>query len=293
MGSHLHVRLDDPDVFKFWNFPGGEVGCTLVKDLGPVTSWSITARINTPEQLMQLLSAVDVIKRHHAEHRTGPAILRTLRIAYFPYARQDRRERDTSFILPYVVEMIDNLGFHLIEIVDPHSPVLPALFKKTTVKIISLATVLSICLGTAFFKKPKSCILAPDAGAAKRAGEVAALADLPLLQCSKTRNPVDGKLTNLTVPDVSDFDSIIVVDDICDGGGTFIKLASALGISRERLTLIVTHGIFSGQAMQNLQATYHMLVTTDSWQPRTAIEAKARLVGSDMSLRVIDLNPIP
>ena len=44
------------------------------------------------------------------------------------------------------------------------------------------------------------------------------------------------------------FPDLIIVDDICDGGTTFIKLAQRIDekiYGRYRLDLYVTHGIFS------------------------------------------------
>jgi ribose-phosphate pyrophosphokinase len=55
----------------------------------------------------------------------------------------------------------------------------------------------------------------------------------------------------------------LVVDDICDGGGTFMGLANAIDLPKDQLGLWVTHGIFSGNA-HLLRDHYRNIYTTDS-----------------------------
>jgi ribose-phosphate pyrophosphokinase len=106
-------------------------------------------------------------------------------------------------------------------------------------------------------------IIAPDAGAAKRANEAATLYQLPVYQALKKRDAATGRLSNFTCETLPSEGKFLVVDDICDGGGTFIGLAKATGLPKERLALWVTHGIFSGKAA-DLKNFYSAIYTTNS-----------------------------
>ena len=86
---------------------------------------------------------------------------------------------------------------------------------------------------------------------------------LPLLTATKTRDFDTGKLTSFEVPQLPRSGRVLVVDDICDGGGTFRGLATAAGIGRDRLALWVSHGIFSGAAGE-LTGHFAQIFTTDS-----------------------------
>ena len=93
-------------------------------------------------------------------------------------------------------------------------------------------------------------VVIPDAGATKKA--YTWLDGRRVVQASKRRDPATGKLSGFSVPDVdSEGNSIagrpcIIVDDICDGGGTFLGLAAELqAAGAGPLTLAVTHGLFT------------------------------------------------
>lgn len=100
----------------------------------------------------------------------------------------------------------------------------------------------------------KICLVAPDKGAFQKTRDVAIQlcgtdADATYVGANKVRDVSTGQILAITVPDhlqIHPGERVIIVDDICDGGGTFIPLAEKL---RERgaesVELYVTHGIFS------------------------------------------------
>ncbi|RYF48025.1 MAG: phosphoribosyltransferase [Cytophagaceae bacterium] len=68
------------------------------------------------------------------------------------------------------------------------------------------------------------------------------------------------------------FESLIV-DDICDGGGTFIGLAAELRkLNPERISLAVSHGIFS-KGIDPLTNWLDHVYTTDSFSTLTSTDA--------------------
>lgn len=110
--------------------------------------------------------------------------------------------------------------------------------------------------------------MAPDAGAIKRVAVKADIHKIPMTNAWKVRDPSTGKLSlslkKEQIPEGTD--TVIVLDDICDGGSTFQELAKAVRAINPKISLdlLVSHGIFSGAAVSKLLG-YRTVVTTDSF----------------------------
>ncbi len=167
-------------------------------------------------------------------------------IPFFPFARDDRRNNDwDSFELQLAIDMVrrENLD---ITILDPHSDVsgvlkhIPqsAVVEKLRHTWISTTNYRNYLLGS-------DVICIPDIGASKKAGTW--IDDNPYVQCLKHRDILTGKLSGFEVltDDLKGADCFIM-DDICDGGGTFLGLAQKLKEKGAgKLTLGVSHGLFT------------------------------------------------
>jgi len=107
-------------------------------------------------------------------------------------------------------------------------------------------------------------VVAPDAGATKRCERFAkAVGAAGVIQCLKKRDTKTGQLSGFTcTADVSG-KKLLILDDICDGGGTFVGLASEL-FTAKQLDLAVVHGIFTKGTGQ-LGSIYNKIYTTDSY----------------------------
>lgn len=183
-------------------------------------------------------------------------------LPYVPCARQDRAEGATAFSLATVAKMIRAVDPRRVWVVDPHSDVTPALLGPRCEVVKAFAVVAS----NAERFRGIDGVLAPDAGAARRAADVATVLRVPLEQCLKKRDPSTGALSGFSTPSGLR-GTWLVVDDICDGGGTFLGLADSLEKTspEARPWLYVTHGIFSkGTAI--LRNHYERILTTDSWE---------------------------
>ncbi len=197
---------------------------------------------------------ISMIIMADAIHRDGGTV--SAYIPYLPGARQDRRKMGEALSSKVYADLINSCNFTRVTCVDPHSDVMPALINNCVIH--GIHSVINVPDGEFVG------IIAPDAGAAKRAYEVATIYHLPVYQALKKRDPVTGRLSNFTCEPLPTSGKLLVVDDICDGGGTFIGLAEATGLPKERLALWVTHGIFSGNAA-NLKKYYSAIYTTDSF----------------------------
>lgn len=111
-------------------------------------------------------------------------------------------------------------------------------------------------------------VVAPDKGARDKANEIAFYFKVPLITAEKTRDTNTGSITKMYchVPhQIKEACRLraLVVDDICDGGGTFLALADLLP-KHHKKTLFVTHGIFS-KGKSELQEKYDNIISLFDW----------------------------
>lgn len=138
-------------------------------------------------------------------------------------------------------DLINSLKFDRVTVADVHSDVSMALLDRVAnIHVKDLLSDSDIPMD--------SCILvAPDAGALKKVGAVAKQLELPRVRADKIRDVTDGSIKETVVyfNEITDKD-FLIVDDICDGGRTFIELAKKLRpLTTGKIFLYVTHGIFS------------------------------------------------
>lgn len=174
-----------------------------------------------------------------------------LHIPYFPYARADRIfDSGASFGLQAFVGLINWCMVDSLCVSDIHN--LENLQKLIpTVKIFNLNSG-AIILERVIQNTPQEFVylVAPDKGAINRTLTLYEDLDLttPIIECSKTRDVKTGKITSFYVKYNEPLTgaTCILIDDICDAGGTFIPLAKKLKEKgAKKVILYVTHGIFS------------------------------------------------
>lgn len=255
---------------KTIRFPAGEVSPVLSRDNVIRDRNLIQWDFESTEEVFVLCQLVDAIYGSFTD-TTLPTI--DLLVPYFPFSRQDRRvNAGESNSLKVICGIIKSLNFENVMTYDPHSMMLSAYLGDrlllATPQYNCLATVVSkLTFSQGYSGKQKLLLVSPDQGASKKTQECANILnvikgfDVDILQCLKSRDPSSGKLNKLEVfykgQDFSDYD-ILVVDDICDGGATFISIAKELkelGIKGKSLNLYTTHGIYS-KGMSELKKYY-------------------------------------
>lgn len=207
--------------------------------------------------------------------------LRNLRIKeihlFIPYilgARSDRKfqEGGTSYLRDVVAPVINQLEFESVTVIDPHSDVVEAVIKniEKVDNVFLVQDALSIMASKVVpnIKQYKYVLVSPDAGAMKKIYNVAEKINAEsIIIASKHREIKTGKIlsTEVNIGDEDINKDMILIDDICDGGRTFIELAKALRLQGAigRLYLIVTHGIFSA-GLYELSKHFDQIFTTNS-----------------------------
>ena len=244
-------------LFDHFTFSGGEPHIKIKSDLSQEKEVMITHRIQSFNDMGLLLITVNALRN------TGITRINLL-LPYFPAARQDRLMTNGEALSVKVYsDLINGLNLNSITIFDPHSEVTPALLNHCKVlnnfKFIEQVTeTLSTNL----------LLISPDGGALKKIYKLAAhLQKYDVVECSKSRDIKTGQLSGFKVyaNDLLGKDCLIV-DDICDGGGTFLGLAKALKAKNAgRLYLAVSHGIFS-KGLDKLSEYFEIIFTTDSFR---------------------------
>lgn len=211
-GGELHIKIHD-------NYTCDEV--------------TIEAFIKCSDDLMLLLLATDALKRKGY-------IDIILKMPYVPYARQDRIINEgEAFSLEVFAGIINSQEYKKVYVLDPHS-------EATTILINNSVNINVMKYIKKIPVNGKTAIISPDKGAKHRCKSIAGNLGLPVVNCSKKRNK-QGSIVKTEIKRES-FNrcDCLIIDDICDGGRTFIEIAKIL---KERgassIRLYVSHGIFS------------------------------------------------
>ena len=224
---------------------------------------TIKSRLNTFQDLEIIICATQSLKE------IGVNKIR-LYIPYCVGAGSDRKFMDGGFnyVKTVIAPIINSQGYEKVTILDPHSDVLEACINNF-VKVDN-TQIVTFALREYFLSKgdetwnrnnfKKIRLVSPDAGALKKVFHVAESIGYngEIIIASKHRNLETGKIDYTHVPmSVDDADKdVFIIDDICDGGRTFIEIAKAVNEIRKLSSsvqpeqygknyLVVTHGIFS------------------------------------------------
>jgi len=286
--------------FELIKFSGGELHIKLNKRIvySDVEKVVITHRVNNMDNLMAILITVDALRRVGIKHFD-------LVMPYIPYARQDRYDHaenyGESFTLDVFANLINSAGFEVIHTLDAHSDVSKALIKNVNNKNNFSFVINAISHTREVILKPSVAVtsyttdkfplwlISPDSGANKKCNPLHTQLSKcdhfkieGLVKCDKHRDVATGKLSGFEVPlaDLRGIDCVIV-DDICDGGGTFLGLAEELiNHNAGQLYLVVTFGIFS-QGFLNLSKYFKRIYTTNGFREVKAHEYSEYTVPED------------
>ncbi len=94
---------------------------------------------------------------------------------------------------------------------------------------------------------------APDVGSANRIREIATYFECEMVICDKHRKRANEIASMVVIGDVTDRD-IVLIDDICDTGGTLAKSAALMNEKGARsVRAFCTHPVLSGNAYENIE----------------------------------------
>ncbi|MEM9822062.1 MAG: ribose-phosphate diphosphokinase, partial [Bacteroidota bacterium] len=241
--------------FEHFTFNGGEPHIKIKEQLSAADEIKICTRIRSFNDLGLLLLAADALRR------MGVKTLHLL-LPYFPAARQDRvMLPGEALSVKLYADLINAYEFREVTILDPHSAVTAALLER--VSVINNHELVEKAIGN----NQDYLLIAPDGGALKKIYPLSKhLGGKAVIECSKHRDVHTGALSGFVVH-AKDLQqkTCVIVDDICDGGGTFVGLAKKLKEKNAgNLILVVSHGIFS-KGFELLSQYFSAIYSSDSF----------------------------
>jgi len=177
------------------------------------------------------------------------ANLTEIYIPYLPYARQDKPVSDESTFALYTLRNIISSLHCPITTLDVHSSV--AVFRDAMTSYSP-----EVYIENAIEESQCDVIVFPDEGAYNRYSNLECFDDMKFLVLDKVRDQSTGKIISLELNKnyevhqglyvSSAVHRFLIVDDICDGGATFVNTSMFIHKNFKAIvSLYVTHGIFS------------------------------------------------
>lgn len=244
-----NIYVPEPLEKKSFLFSAGEVQVRLPNIKG-CERLIIESRYPDSQDILEIALIINA-----AEKFSGFSGIVTVFLPYLPYSRQDRvcYPGEANSLEAFAALLTAQQFFKTKGRVitwDVHSEKAHDAFKN-----ISLLNIGADSLIKKFGNSVDASyvVASPDAGAVDRANAVAStLGCKTVIYGEKKRDSNDGSIVGTLVkdkngdePDLSG-NKVLIVDDICDGGRTFIELAKVLrNCGAEEVVLYVTHGIFS------------------------------------------------
>lgn len=236
--------------FKVIEFPDGELHLEL-EELNRKENVNIRCRITNGNDLFLLMQLSDILKRQCV-------VVEQMHILYLMGMRCDRLfSINRPFTLGVVADVINSFNALAVMLYEPHS-------KRSLVQI-------NKCYSISVTEKLAKCVkidgsytlVAPDKGAKERYKGLKYS-----VICSKVRDEATGNLLKFTAEAKTDVTNknLIVVDDLCDGGGTFVGLAPKLReLQPKSLSLLVTHAV-QQKGIERVAECYDEVIITDSYR---------------------------
>jgi ribose-phosphate pyrophosphokinase len=196
------------------------------------------------DNLMELLLMIDAAKRASAYKIIAV-------IPYYGFARQDRKDKPRVAIgAKLIATLLEAAGADRIITMDLHAPQIQAFFDVPVDHLDSSAIFIPYIEQ---LKLENLTFAAPDVGSTNRVREIASYFSAEMVICDKHRKRANEIASMVVIGDVKDKD-IILVDDICDTGGT---LAKAAGLLKDKgaksVRALITHPVLSGNAYENIE----------------------------------------
>lgn len=224
-------------------FSDGEIGVEFLESIRGRFVFLIQSTFAPTDNLMELLLMIDAAKRASAYKVIAV-------IPYYGYARQDRKDKPRVAIgSKLVANMLVAAGADRVVTMDLHAPQIQGYFDIPVDHLDSSAIFIpyieSLNLKNLTFA-------APDVGSANRIREIASYFECEMVICDKHRKRANEIASMVVIGDVTDRD-IVLIDDICDTGGTLTKSAALMIKNGARsVRALCTHPVLSGNAYQNI-----------------------------------------
>lgn len=255
--SHTHVTLEKLSI------------------LHPCKRLTIKTRLNSLDSVFILLQATNAIRAVRSDMPID------LCITYLICGRYDRPMSEyDSFDLKIITDLINQQNYQTVTVYEPHSIVTTSLLRGKDIHIMDEAVRKELLpyrkVQEGLDQYVDVCLIAPDLGAVKRVEDFAKTLQrpIPIVYAHKERDLSTGDIKGIKILNPENLrKNVLIYDDLCDGGRTFIELAKVLKSLNPHvwITLAVTHGIFS-KGFEVLFPWITKVITTNSYKDFSSLE---------------------
>ncbi len=235
------------------DFPDGEIGAQILENVRGKDAFVLQSPARRPNHfLMEMLVMVDALKR--ASARSIIAVL-----PYYPYARQDRRDKGRAPITAKLVaDLLQRAGVTRVLTMDLHTEQIQGFFD---IPVDNLHARPLLVKGLKGMGLKDLVVVSPDIGSNRMARKFAEDLQTDIAIVDKRRVSAKKVEVNALIGDVQG-KTAILIDDICSTGGT-LKTAATVCKSEgaKAVYAAVSHGLFVGG---KLPEGIDGFVTTDS-----------------------------
>ena len=234
-------RLGNCNVQKFSD---GEIGVQYIESVRGDYVFIVQSTSAPTDNLMELMLMIDAARRASAQKVICV-------IPYYGYARQDRKDKPRVAIgSKLIANLLVAAGADRIITMDLHAPQIQGYFDIPVDHLDSSAIFIPYIQN---LKLENLTFAAPDVGSTNRTREFASYFNAEMVICDKHRKRANEIASMTLIGDVTDKD-VVLIDDICDTGGTLAKSAKMIKEKRARsVRAFCTHPVLSGNAYKNIE----------------------------------------
>ncbi len=253
-------------------FSDGEIGVEFKESIRGKFVFLIQSTFSPSDNLMELLLMIDAAKRASAYKVIAV-------IPYYGFARQDRKDRPRVAIgSKLVANMLTAAGADRVITMDLHAPQIQGYFDIPVDHLDSSAIFIPYIEN---LQLENLTFAAPDVGSANRIREIATYFECEMVICDKHRKRANEIASMVVIGDVTDRD-IVLIDDICDTGGTLAKSAGLMMEKGARsVRALCTHPVLSGNAYENIQKSVLKELVVCDTIPVKPLCDKIKVVSTD------------
>ena len=250
-------------------FSDGEIGVEFKESIRGQFVFLVQSTFSPTDNMMELLLMIDAAKRASAYKVIAV-------IPYYGYARQDRKDRPRVAIgSKLVANMLTAAGADRVVTMDLHAPQIQGYFDIPVDHLDSSAIFIPYIEN---LNLANLTFAAPDVGSANRIREIASYFEVDMVICDKHRKRANEIASMVVIGEVVDRD-IVLIDDICDTGGTLTKAAGLMMDKGARsVRAFCTHPVLSGNAYENIENSVLQEMVVCDTIPVKNITSKLRVV---------------
>ncbi len=275
IGERIGVGLS-PAMLK--TFSNGEVYCRYEESMRGADVFIVQSTcgneaggVNANDALMELMVMIDAA--------VGASAHRVIAVSpWYGYSRQDKKSAPREPITARLVaKMLESAGVDRVLTMDLHAGQVQGFFSKPVDHMTAMPILSQYMIDQ---HVPGECVVvSPDAGRVKLAKKFASKIGAELAILNKDRPAHQVAEIGYVIGDVKG-KTAILVDDMIDTAGTLCAAAKTVADEgASRVMACATHGVFSGNAFANLEASpLEQIIVTDTIPLRPGAPEKIKVL---------------